>query len=284
MLSAMKKTLILTAFLSVLTFAAAQDTSGTSTDATSVTGTSTDATSTDATSTDTTTTDTTSTDATSTDGTSMDMSGTSTDGTSATDTTTTDTTSTDATSTDATSTDSSTTTSTDATSTDATSTDATSTTDTTSTDTTTTDTTATDTTATDGTSMAMMSPADAYAQAQALAAQADVAYPVAFYDRTLWKQSVNAAYMAAQGDASNRDYNAYLAQLYTKTQWWINAYNAWQKLGDLTDQEKDWAALSAAKLAYISLQNGNKDQARQYVTTGMAWKNTPSLQAIMTRL
>ena len=280
MLSAMKKTLILTAFLSVLTFAAAQDTSGTSTDATSTDSTSMDmsGTSTDATSTDTSSTDATSTDATSTD-------------TTTTDTSSTDATSTDATSTDATGTDTS---STDATSTDATSTDGTSmdmsgtsTDGTSSTDTTTTDTTTTTTdTATDtsGNSMAMMSPADAYAQAQALASQADVAYPTPFYDRTLWKQSVDSAFTAHMGDMQNRDYAAYLAQLYTKTQWWINAYNAWKQLGDLTDQEKDWASLSAAKLAYISLQNGNKDQARQYVNDGMAWKDSPSLQSIMKRL
>lgn len=206
----MKKTLILTAFLGVLTFAAAQDTTGTSTDATS-TDMSTAATSTDATSSDATSTD---TSADSSEGTSMDMSGTS----------------------------------------------------------------------TDETSMAAMSPADAYAQAQALASQADVAYPVPFYDRTLWKQAVDSAYMAKSGDMQNRDYAAYLAQLYTKTQWWINAYNAWQNLGDLTDQEKDWASLSAAKLAYIALQSGNKDLARQYVNAGMAWKDTPSLDAIMKRL
>lgn len=195
----MKKTLILTAFLGVMTFAAAQDTTGTSTDATSTESTGTD------------------TSAASSEGTSMDMSGNS----------------------------------------------------------------------TDETSMggeAAMSPADAYAHAQELASQADVAYPMAFYDRTLWKQAVDSAYMAKTGDMQNRDYASYLAQLYTKTQWWINAYNAWQELGDLTDQEKDWASLSAAKLAYIALQSGNKDLARQYVNAGMAWKDTPSLDAIMKRL
>lgn len=128
-----------------------------------------------------------------------------------------------------------------------------------------------------------MTPEAHYARAQELAAQADVAYPVAFYDRTLWKASVDQAFLASQGD-SERAYQAYLAQLYTKTQWWINAYNAWGKLGSLSDTEKQWAAQSAAKLAYIALQRGDKAAARTYVNQGMSWANTASLQDIAKRL
>lgn len=144
----------------------------------------------------------------------------------------------------------------------------------------TTTTTSTDTTA----APVAMTPEEAFAKAQEYATQADVAYPIPFYDRTLWKASVDSAYAAASGDASNRDYTAYLGQLYTKTQWWINAYNVWTKLGTLTDAEKDWAALSAAKLAYIALNRGDTATARTYVTAGMAWKTTPSLTAIAARL
>lgn len=128
-----------------------------------------------------------------------------------------------------------------------------------------------------------MTPEAHYARAQELAAQADVAYPVAFYDRTLWKASVDQAFLASQGN-SERAYQAYLAQLYTKTQWWINAYNAWGKLGNLSDTEKQWAAQSAAKLAYIALQRGDKAAARTYVNQGMSWANTASLQDIAKRL
>ena len=127
-------------------------------------------------------------------------------------------------------------------------------------------------------------PAESYTRAQEFAVQADVAYPVPFYDRTLWKASVDSAYAAAQGENGNRDYKAYLGQLYTKTQWWINAYRTWSELGELTDTEKDYASLSAAKLAYIALQRGDTETARTYVTQGMTWKDTPSLQAIMSRL
>ncbi|WP_231881586.1 hypothetical protein [Deinococcus puniceus] len=149
---------------------------------------------------------------------------------------------------------------------------------------TTTETTTTETTTTEAPMMAAMSASEAFAKAQEFAVQADVAYPVSFYDRTLWKAAVDSAYMAASMEATNRDYNAYLAQLYTKTQWWINAYNAWDKLGELNDTEKEYASLSAAKLAFLALQRGDNDGARAYVEKGMAWKDSASLQSIMKRL
>lgn len=127
-------------------------------------------------------------------------------------------------------------------------------------------------------------PADFYAQAQEYAVQADVAYPQAFYDRTLWKASVDSAYQATKLETSNRDYQAYLAQLYTKTQWWINAYNAWSEMGDLSATERQWASLSAAKLAYLALQRGDRAAASAYVTQGMAWADSDSLRAIRSRL
>ncbi|PNY82916.1 hypothetical protein CVO96_07360 [Deinococcus koreensis] len=129
-----------------------------------------------------------------------------------------------------------------------------------------------------------MSAGENYSKAQEFAVQADVAYPVPFYDRTLWKAAVDHSYAAASMEASNRDYNAYLAQLYTKTQWWINAYNAWDKLGELNDTEKTWASLSAAKLAYLALQRGDNAAAKTYVDKGMGWADSASLQAIMKRL
>lgn len=123
-----------------------------------------------------------------------------------------------------------------------------------------------------------------YARAQEQAAQAEIAYPTAFVDRTLWKAAVTDAALAAASAPDNRDYRAYEAQLYTKTQWWINAYNAWSELGELTDGERDLAALSAAKLGYLALQRGDSAAARTYVTQGMQWRNTQSLQDLMRRL
>lgn len=150
------------------------------------------------------------------------------------------------------------------------------------------DTTTTTTTTTEFTApvnvAAEMSAEENFTKAQEYAVQADVAYPVPFYDRTLWKASVDHAYYAANMESGNRDYTAYLAQLYTKTQWWINAYNAWSRMDDLNDTEKQWASLSAAKLAYMALQRGDKDAARMYVDKGMSWADSASLQAIKSRL
>ncbi len=126
-----------------------------------------------------------------------------------------------------------------------------------------------------------MTPEDHIAKAQELVAQAEIAYPVAFYDRTLYKAAIDEIKMAVTADDSNRDNNSYLAQMFTVTQWWINAYNSWSKVDNLSEQEKDWAALSAAKLAYMALQNGDKATAKVYVEKGMSWKATPSLQAMM---
>ena len=133
-------------------------------------------------------------------------------------------------------------------------------------------------------SPATLSAEQNFARAQEFAVQADVAYPVPFYDRTLWKAAVDASYVAASQDTSNRAYDAYLAQLYTKTQWWINAYNAWNRLGDLNETEKQWASLSAAKLAYIALQRGDRAAARTYVEKGLSWADSASLRAIQSRL
>lgn len=150
--------------------------------------------------------------------------------------------------------------------------------------TTTTDTSTAGTTTQGATDPSTLSAADNFTRAQEFAVQADVAYPVPFYDRTLWKAAVDSAYYAAQQEAGNRNYQAYLAQLYTKTQWWINAYNAWNRLGDLSDQEKQYASLAAAKLAYIALQRGDLEAARAYVQKGQSWADSASLQAIQKRL
>ncbi|UWX65104.1 hypothetical protein [Deinococcus rubellus] len=140
-----------------------------------------------------------------------------------------------------------------------------------------------DTTTDTMTGNAPMTAADHFTRASELAVQADVAYPAAFYDRTLWKAAVDQAYTASTL-STDRAYGAYLAQLYTKTQWWINAYNGWSNLNDLSDTEKQWASLSAAKLAYIALQRGDRDSAMTYAQAGMAWADSQSLQDIMKRL
>lgn len=133
-------------------------------------------------------------------------------------------------------------------------------------------------------SVAPASAEEHYARAQELAAQAEVAYPIPFYDRDLWKAAVTEADAAATAESGNRDYMSYLAQLYTTTQWWISGYRIWVALGDLTDEEKVWAAETAAKLAYMRLQQNDKAQARVYVEQGLKWQETDSLRALAKRV
>jgi len=131
--------------------------------------------------------------------------------------------------------------------------------------------------------MTEVAPEDSFAKAQELAAQAEIAYPVPFYDRTLYKAAIDEAVTAMRADNNNREYSAYVAELFTKTQWWINAYNGWSALTDLTDQEKQWASLSATKLAYLALQYGDTAKAKEYIAKGMEWMDSPTLQALMRR-
>lgn len=128
------------------------------------------------------------------------------------------------------------------------------------------------------------SPAENYRKAQEYAAQADVVYPFSHYDRSLWKAAVGHIYHATKQESDNRDYNAYLAQLYTKTKWWANAYRIWQSLGPLHDPEKPLASLCASKLAYLALQRGDKEAASGYVEQGMEWADSQSLQDMKARL
>ncbi|MBB6099242.1 hypothetical protein HNR42_002680 [Deinobacterium chartae] len=124
------------------------------------------------------------------------------------------------------------------------------------------------------------SPQEHFARAQEMAAQAEIAYPVAFADRILWKAALAEAYAASSAEPNNRQYTAYLGQLYTTTQWWINGYNTWLRLGDLNEQERQWAALTAAKLAYLRLQAGDRAGATAYINQGLQWAQTPSLLSL----
>lgn len=129
-----------------------------------------------------------------------------------------------------------------------------------------------------------LSAAENYAKAQEYAAQADIVYPFSHYDRSLWKAAVGHARHATTQETSNRDYNAYLAQLYTKTKWWANAYRIWQGLGQLQEPEKPLASLCATKLAYLAFKRGDQTKASEYVEQGMKWASNSSLQEMKERL
>lgn len=128
------------------------------------------------------------------------------------------------------------------------------------------------------------SAAELFAQAQQYAKQANVAQPQANPDHPLWKSSLSSAEAAAKADAQNREYAAYLAQLYTKTGWWINAYNSWKALPNLSPIERQWASLAASNLADLALARGDKQSARVYLQQGMAWADNQKLRQLWSRL
>lgn len=129
--------------------------------------------------------------------------------------------------------------------------------------------------------------ADAYySEAQALAAQAQVAYPTSFYDQPLWHAATNYAEAAHFAAPDNLEYEAYLGQLYTTTNYWYAAYLVWadlEKKQALTDQQRGWAALSAAKLGFISLSRGLASDAVPFLQDSLRWQDNAMVRAMLDR-
>jgi hypothetical protein len=126
-----------------------------------------------------------------------------------------------------------------------------------------------------------------YANAQQLAAQAEIAYPQPFLDLPLWDSAVSNAQAAADLAPTDFKYLRYAAELYTTTQWWIRAYDTW-KLYEaktaLDDAAKTQAAKSAAKLGYLAMQRGAKAEAVTYLEASLKWKEDPSTRALLVRV
>jgi tetratricopeptide (TPR) repeat protein len=125
-----------------------------------------------------------------------------------------------------------------------------------------------------------------YANAQQLAAQAEIAYPTAFLDLPLWDSAVANAATAADLEPSNLTYLRYLAELYTTTQWWIRAYDTWKLLEakvTLDETSKTQAARSAAKLGYLAMQRGAKAEAVTYLQESLRWKEDMAVRSLLQR-
>lgn len=124
------------------------------------------------------------------------------------------------------------------------------------------------------------------AEAQALAAQAAVAYPVAFVDKPLWSDAVayaEAAVRAAPDDARNL---RYLGELLTTTQWWYAALQTWRALESrqaLDAQARQWAAMAAAKIGYIRLERGLAGEAVPYLEASLAYQDDADVRALLDR-
>jgi hypothetical protein len=131
------------------------------------------------------------------------------------------------------------------------------------------------------------SPAQVYFDnARALAAQAEIAYPVAFIDLTLWNDAVNNANAAVTLEPNNMSFLRYLGELYTTTQWWSEGYNVWKAFESksaLDAEAAGWAAKTAAKMGYLRLQRGLKQEAVPYLMDSLRWKEDAQVRALLTR-
>lgn len=119
--------------------------------------------------------------------------------------------------------------------------------------------------------------------AQELANEASRAYSSSFYDQGLWKAAISEAQIAAQ--SGEHKHVALLAQMYMQTQWWVKAYQSWQSIADLSAQEKVWAGVSAAKMAYLRYAAKDYSTARTYLNQGLQWDaSNESLKMLSVKL
>lgn len=110
----------------------------------------------------------------------------------------------------------------------------------------------------------------AYQQSLAYQAQAEAAYPVPYYDRVLWKMAVDQAFLATQLSPT-AERRLHLARLYTRTQWWINAYRTWQQVTPV-GADRELAAQSATQLRQMAISRGDQQAARTYAAQAEAWR------------
>ena len=122
--------------------------------------------------------------------------------------------------------------------------------------------------------------------AHELAAQGEIAYPVAFIDFSLWNEAVNNANAAVNLEPGNMVYMRYLGELYTTTQWWSEGYNVWKMYESkqaLDCEAAGWAAKTAAKMGYLRLQRGLKQEAIPFLIDSLRWKEDAQVRALLVR-
>ncbi len=125
-----------------------------------------------------------------------------------------------------------------------------------------------------------------YETAQALAAQAEIAYPQAFIDLPLWDDAVGHAAMAVQLEPEQLPYLRYLGELFTTTQWWSEGYSVWKTYESKSNLDKEalgWAAKTGAKMGYLRLQRNLKSEAIPYLIDSLRWQESASVRAMLLR-
>lgn len=131
-----------------------------------------------------------------------------------------------------------------------------------------------------------LAPEQYFATAQELAAQAAVAYPVPFIDKPLWNDAVKNAEAASAATPDNAEYQRYLGQLYTTVQWWYQGYLTWRDLatkGELSAEDRNLAALCAARVGFIRLERGLPQEAVPFFQESLQYQDNPEVRRLLTR-
>lgn len=129
-----------------------------------------------------------------------------------------------------------------------------------------------------------MTAKEAHSQAKTLAVQADALYEPDFFDQRVWNQAARLAEQAVDAEPNNTEYLRTLGEIYTKTQFWWQAYRVWtrlEELGALDSQARSRAALSAAKIGYIRMQLGLISEAAPFLETSLRWQDRSEIRALL---
>ena len=135
------------------------------------------------------------------------------------------------------------------------------------------------------------------ARARSLANQAQTKHSTSFADKPTWRAAILNAETAAKLNSTDSETIQFLAELYTKTQWWKRAYLAWRTLRihrRLTDKEREMAALSAGQVGYSYYRQAlsYKDRtmadeamghAVRYLEESLKFKPDPDVQKVLSQ-
>jgi len=99
-------------------------------------------------------------------------------------------------------------------------------------------------------------------QAEAKRQEARAAYPRAYPDQPLWKETIRLGNEAAKIDPEAPEVWRFLAEVYTETGWWIRAAEAWERYLDLGGAQTP-AELSEVykNLGYLAYERGDLEEA-----------------------
>ncbi len=118
------------------------------------------------------------------------------------------------------------------------------------------------------------------AQAQAAEKRAEAAYKRAYPDLPLWKQTIRLAERAAQADPKAPEVWKFLAEVYTKTGWWIRAAEAWERylaLGGATTPDE--LAAVYRNLGYLAYERRDLEAALAWYQKALKAKPDDALAA-----